>query len=47
MPRCAGLMEQVIRAMAGHVPLKAIAEAIIHQHGSDQFGDFKVWLAGI
>ena len=34
-------MEEVVRGMAGHVPMRAIAEAIITQYGSDQWGDFK------
>ena len=28
--------------MAGHVPLKAIAERILAAHAADPFGDFKV-----
>ncbi|GAB4818305.1 hypothetical protein N2152v2_005351 [Parachlorella kessleri] len=42
-----GFMEEVIRGMAGHVPMKSIAEAIIHQYGSDHFGDFKSTLLGL
>lgn len=43
----AGFMEEVIRGMAGHVPLKAIAEAIIHHYSGDAFGDFKVGRGGV
>ena len=35
-------MEDVIGAIAGHVPLKAIAERILAAHAADPFGDFKV-----
>ena len=35
-------MEDVISEMAGHIPLKAIAERILAAHAADPFGDFKV-----
>ena len=35
------MMEGVIAAMAGHVPLGAIAERILDAHARDPFGDFK------
>lgn len=35
------MMEDVIAAMAGHVPLGAIAERILASHARDPFGDFK------
>lgn len=38
------MMEDVIAAMAGYVPLKAIAERILDAYARDPFGDFKARL---
>ncbi|KAL4853637.1 Vacuolar protein sorting-associated protein 8 [Chlorella vulgaris] len=43
----AGFMEEVIDSMAGQVPLRSIADVIMRQYGSDQWGDFKGTLLGL
>lgn len=37
-----GYVEAVIGAMAGHVGLASIADAIMARYGADRFGDFRV-----
>eukprot|EP00887_Chlorella_sp_A99_P007106 scaffold2.g7106.t1 len=42
-----GFMEEVIGAMAGHVPLQRIAHVVIREYGSDPLGNFKSTLLGL
>jgi hypothetical protein len=42
-----GLLEEVIARMAGHVPMRAIAEAVLRRYGGDPFGDFRGTLLGL
>ncbi|KAK9839358.1 hypothetical protein WJX84_012353 [Apatococcus fuscideae] len=40
-------MEEAISHMAGHIPLRIIAERILAHHATDQFGDFRGTLLGL